>query len=95
MKRLLYGLEKNDVDLGHQFTLLVRELYDLTVTQLLVAGASDYDKSAFINSILGENILNEAITTSITFKDDSQTEITELTELDIRNIPTLTNFITY
>lgn len=79
--------EKNDVDLGHQFTLLVRELYDLTVTQLLVAGASDYDKSAFINSILGENILNEAITTSITFKDDSQTKITELTELDIRNIP--------
>lgn len=79
--------EKNDVDLGHQFTLLVRELYDLTVTQLLVAGASDYDKSAFINSILGENILNGAITTSITFKDDSQTEITELTELDIRNIP--------
>ncbi|WP_025148710.1 GTP-binding protein [Bacillus sp. H1a] len=79
--------EKNDVDLGHQFTLLVRELYDLTVTQLLVAGTSDYDKSAFINSILGENILTETLTTSITFKDNSQTEITEFTELDIRNIP--------
>ena len=26
----------------------------------------------FTNSILGENILNEAITTSITFKDDSR-----------------------
>ncbi|KFM99754.1 GTP-binding protein [Bacillus clarus] len=79
--------EKNDVDLGHQFTLLVRELYDLTVTQLLVAGTSDHDKSTFINSILGENILNNSLTTPIVFKDNAQTEITEFTELDIRNVP--------
>ncbi|MDR2994086.1 MAG: GTP-binding protein, partial [Bacillus cereus] len=84
--------EKNDVDLSHQFTLLVHELCDLNVTPLLIAGTSDHDKTSFINSILGENILTETLTTPILFKDDSQTEITEFTELDIRNIPNLDDF---
>ncbi|MEC2465453.1 GTP-binding protein, partial [Bacillus cereus] len=84
--------EKNDVDLSHQFTLLVHELCDLNVTPLLIAGTSDHDKTSFVNSILGENILTETLTTPILFKDASQTEITEFTELDIRNIPNLDEF---
>ncbi|PFE92214.1 GTP-binding protein [Bacillus thuringiensis] len=84
--------EKNDVDLSHQFTLLVHELCDLNVTPLLIAGTSDHDKTSFINSILGENILTETLTTPILFKDASQTEITEFTELDIRNISNLDEF---
>ncbi|AHA69734.1 MULTISPECIES: tetratricopeptide repeat protein [Bacillus] len=84
--------EKNDVDLSHQFTLLVHELCDLNVTPLLIAGTSDHDKTSFVNSILGENILTETLTTPILFKDASQTEITEFTELDIRNISNLDEF---
>ncbi|PTR89755.1 tetratricopeptide repeat protein [Bacillus anthracis] len=84
--------EKNDVDLSHQFTLLVHELCDLNVTQLLIAGTSDHDKLSFVNSILGENILTETITTPILFKDDSQTEITEFTALDVHNIPNFDEF---
>ncbi|WP_406904082.1 tetratricopeptide repeat protein [Bacillus cereus] len=84
--------EKNDVDLSHQFTLLVHELFDLNVTPILIAGTSDHDKTSFVNSILGENILTETLTTPILFKDASQTEITEFTELDIRNIPNLDEF---
>lgn len=84
--------EKNDVDLSHQFTLLVHELCDLNVTPILIAGTSDHDKTSFVNSILGENILTETLTTPILFKDASQTEITEFTELDIRNIPNLDEF---
>ena len=84
--------EKNDVDLSHQFTLLVQELCDLNVTQLLIAGTSDHDKLSFVNSILGENILTETITTPILFKDASQTEITEFTALDVRNIPNFDEF---
>lgn len=84
--------EKNDVDLSHQFTLLVHELCDLNITPLLIAGTSDHDKTSFVNSILGENILTETLTTPILFKDASQTEITEFTELDIRNIPNLDEF---
>ncbi|WMR12227.1 GTP-binding protein [Bacillus thuringiensis serovar tenebrionis] len=84
--------EKNDVDLSHQFTLLVHELCDLNVTPLLIAGTSDHDKTSFVNSILGENILNETLTTPILFKDASQTEITEFTALDIRSIPNLDEF---
>ena len=88
---MLYGL-KNDVDLSHQFTLLVHELCDLNVTKLLISGTSDYDKLSFVNSILGENILTETITTPILFKDDSQTEITEFTALDVHNIPNFDEF---
>ncbi|HCF31215.1 MAG TPA: GTP-binding protein, partial [Bacillus sp. (in: Bacteria)] len=84
--------EKNDVDLSHQFTLLVHELCDLNVTPILIAGTSDHDKTSFVNSILGENILTETLTTPILFKDASQTEITEFTDLDIRNIPNLDEF---
>lgn len=84
--------EKNDVDLSHQFTLLVHELCDLNVTKLLIAGTSDHDKLSFVNSILGENILTETITTPILFKDDSQTEITEFTALDVHNIPNFDEF---
>ncbi|MEC3420122.1 GTP-binding protein, partial [Bacillus cereus] len=84
--------EKNDVDLSHQFMLLVHELCDLNVTPLLIAGTSDHDKTSFVNSILGENILTETLTTPILFKDASQTEITEFTELDIRNISNLDEF---
>ncbi|MEH7544120.1 GTP-binding protein, partial [Bacillus thuringiensis] len=84
--------EKNDVDLSHQFTLLVHELCDLNVTPLLIAGTSDHDKTSFVNSILGENILTETLTTPILFKDASQTEITEFNELDIRNISNLDEF---
>ncbi|EEL36298.1 GTP-binding protein [Bacillus toyonensis] len=78
--------EKNDVDLSHQFTLLVHELCDLHVNKLLIAGTSDHDKASFVNSILGENILTETLTAPILFKDDSQTAITEFNDLDVKNI---------
>ena len=84
--------EKNDVDLGHQFTLLVRELSDLNVTQLLIAGTSNHDKSAFINSILGDNILSDSQATAIVFKDNAHTEITEFTDLTVQKIPTFNEF---
>lgn len=81
--------EKNDVDLSHQFTLLVHELCDLHVNKLLIAGTSDHDKASFVNSILGENILTETLTAPILFKDDSQTAITEFNDLDVKTSRTL------
>lgn len=84
--------EKNDVDLGHSYTWLVRELSDINVQQILVTGTNDDSKSAFINSILGERILKNTSRAAIAFKDNAQTEITELTDLTIRNTSNLDEF---
>ncbi|MBO1627250.1 GTP-binding protein [Bacillus arachidis] len=84
--------EKNDVDLGHSYTWLVRELSDINVQQILVTGTNDDSKSAFINSILGERILKNPSRAAIAFKDNAQTEITELTDLTIRNTSNLDEF---
>ncbi|MDZ5607190.1 dynamin family protein [Bacillus pseudomycoides] len=84
--------EKNDVDLSHSFTWLVRELSDIHVQQVLVTGTNDTSKSSFINSILGESILNDSPEAAIVFKDNVQTEITELTDLTIRKTSNLDEF---
>ncbi|PEI90756.1 GTP-binding protein [Bacillus pseudomycoides] len=84
--------EKNDVDLGHSFTWLVRELSDLNVQQVLVTGTNDDSKSSFINSILGESILKNSPGAAIIFKDNAQTEITELTDLTIKTTSNLDEF---
>ncbi|HEK9102945.1 GTP-binding protein [Bacillus pfraonensis] len=81
--------EKNDVDLSHSFTWLVRELSDVNVQQVLVTGTNHTSKSAFINSILGENILKDSPKAAIVFKDNAQTEFTELTDLTIRKTSNL------
>ncbi|KEK24322.1 dynamin family protein [Bacillus gaemokensis] len=84
--------EKNDVDLGHPFTWLVREISDLNIKQLVVTGTSGNGKSSFINSILGENILVNSSATTTAFKDNDQTEITELTDLTIRKTSNSNDF---
>ncbi|MEH6979108.1 dynamin family protein, partial [Bacillus pseudomycoides] len=84
--------EKNDVDLGHSFTWLVRELSDLNVQQVVVTGTNDDSKSSFINSILGESILKNSPGAAIIFKDNAQTEITELTDLTIKTTSNLDEF---
>ncbi|MBC6973561.1 GTP-binding protein [Bacillus sp. Xin] len=84
--------EKNDVDLSHSFTWLVQELSDVNVQQVLVIGTNGTSKSAFINSILGESILKDSPEAAIVFKDNAQTEITELTDLTIRKTSNLDEF---
>ncbi|WP_410984436.1 dynamin family protein [Bacillus cereus] len=84
--------EKNDVDLSHSFTWLVRELSDVNVQQVFVTGTNDKSKSSFINSILGENILKDSPKAAIVFKDNAQTEFTELTDLTIRKTSNLDEF---
>ncbi|PFA20405.1 MULTISPECIES: GTP-binding protein [Bacillus cereus group] len=84
--------EKNDVDLSHSFTWLVRELSDLHVQQVLITGTNDQSKSSFINSILGTDILKDSSKAAIIFKDSVQTECTELTDLTIRKTSNLDEF---
>lgn len=84
--------EKNDVDLEPSFIWLVRELSDINVQQILVTGASGNDTSSFMNSILGEHILKSAPPVTVAFKDNVQTEITELTDIAIRKTSNSNDF---
>ncbi|WP_242144412.1 MULTISPECIES: lipopolysaccharide assembly protein LapB [unclassified Bacillus cereus group] len=84
--------ENNDVDLPHQFTLLVRGLSDLQVKQFLITGTSNFDTSLFMNSILGEDILGDHQSAPIIFKDNVQTEINEFTDLTIRSVSDVNAF---
>ncbi|SFA51892.1 Tetratricopeptide repeat-containing protein [Parageobacillus thermantarcticus] len=72
--------EAQHVDPCHRFRWIIRELVDFQTHHLLVAGASGNGKSAFINSVLGENILTAPTSSVIVFKGDEETEIRKISD---------------
>jgi tetratricopeptide (TPR) repeat protein len=72
--------EAQGVDLGHRFRWIIRELVDFQTHHLFVAGTSGNGKSAFINSVLGENILTAPTSSVIVFKGDDETEIRKISD---------------
>jgi GTP-binding protein EngB required for normal cell division/tetratricopeptide (TPR) repeat protein len=89
---LLYDVinwsEENDVPLGSKTKWVVRELSNLGIQHLLVAGKSGSGKTSFINTILGENVLSSPTSTFIFVKDNEKVEINEITEDAISSIET-------
>lgn len=72
--------QKHDLEMGHRFRWLVGELADLRTNRLLVTGTSGNGKASFINSILGENILENSLSNVVVFKNDAYTEINAITD---------------
>lgn len=72
--------QKHDLEIGHRFRWLVSELADLRTNRLLVTGTSGNGKASFINSVLGENILENSISNIVVFKDDTDAEINTITD---------------
>lgn len=60
--------QKHNIEIGHRFRWLVDELADLRTNRILVTGTSGNGKTAFVNSILGENILENAISNVVVLK---------------------------
>ncbi|MGE7938020.1 dynamin family protein [Bacillus paramycoides] len=75
--------QKHDIEMGHRFRWLVSELADLRTNRILVTGTSGNGKTAFINSILGENILENSISNVVVLKNDAHTEINAITDAAI------------
>jgi len=79
--------KKNGIEIGQRFEWMVKELLEVHTPYLLVAGAAGTRKSEFINALLGEKVLEDSIAASVMFKDQDETELTEITEEAIRQIP--------
>lgn len=72
--------EAQHVEPGHRFKWIIRELLDFQTHHLFVAGSSGNGKSAFINSVLGENILTAPTSSVIVFKGHDETEIRKISD---------------
>ncbi|MBC6975871.1 dynamin family protein [Bacillus sp. Xin] len=84
--------QKHDLEIGHRFRWLVGELADLETNRLLVTGTSGNGKVSFINSILGENILENSTSNVVVFKNDAHTEINAITDSAITTTEDFSDF---
>ncbi|XLP20303.1 dynamin family protein [Bacillus toyonensis] len=84
--------QKHDIEMGHRFRWLVSELADLRTNRILVTGTSGNGKTAFINSILGENILENSISNVVVLKNDAHTEINAITDSAITTTENFSNY---
>jgi GTP-binding protein EngB required for normal cell division len=84
--------EAQHVDPGHRFRWIIRELVDFQTHHLLVVGTSGNGKSAFINSVLGENILTGPTSSVIVFKGDDETEIRKISDGELTTFSSFHEF---
>ncbi len=84
--------QKHDLDMGYRFRWLVGELADLRTNRLLVTGTSGNGKSSFINSILGENFVENSLSTVAVFKNDADTEINAITDSSITKLEDFSDY---
>ncbi|PIE96563.1 dynamin family protein [Bacillus fungorum] len=84
--------QKHNIEIGHRFKWLVDELADLRTNRILVTGTSGNGKTTFINSILGENILEKSISNVVVLKNDAHIEINAITDSAITTTEDISDY---
>lgn len=82
-------------DMGENLRLkwIVDKLTDYSIHNVFVAGLSGSGKSAFVNAVLGEEILPASPTTSaVLFADSEDVEVTEVTDEEIVRFSSFDHF---
>lgn len=75
----------NNIEIGAKVRWLVQEIMDLSYTNVFVAGVNGTGKSAFINSILEENIFENSTTNTIRVKDGNVPQVTVVSDDDLHS----------
>lgn len=84
--------EDEGLSLDERFEWMARELLDLNHYHLLIAGAATSGKSAFVNKLLDEELLEESTSATVLFKDADEAEIHAITDEEVRSISDLNDF---
>ncbi|KAB2331126.1 GTP-binding protein [Cytobacillus depressus] len=71
---------KNGIEIGYRFEWMVKELLDLHASHLLIAGVEGVQKSNLINGLLGENLIDDYLSTTVVFKDNEKVVIQEISD---------------
>ena len=89
---VLHWAEEKNITVAERYSWMVRELLNFDVNHLLVAGLSGNGKSAFINSIIGENILGSPTSSVMLLKNSDEIEMHEISQNEVVPIETLDDF---
>ncbi|MGN1386863.1 MAG: GTP-binding protein [Bacillus sp. (in: firmicutes)] len=99
--RLFQDLTKwantNDIEISAKVRWLVQEIMDLSYTNVFVAGVNGTGKSAFINSILEENLFENSTTNTVRIKNGNVSQVTIVADEELQTdtvVPDIKQLIT-
>lgn len=75
----------NNIEIEAKVRWLVQEIMDLSYTNVFVAGVNGTGKSAFINSILEENIFENSTTNTVRVKNGNVSQVTVVSDDDLKS----------
>ncbi|WP_144449886.1 dynamin family protein [Halalkalibacter nanhaiisediminis] len=89
---ILLWADNQQVELGYILKWIVQQLLDYNMNHLLVAGVSGSGKASFINSLVGEKILEASTSTLVRFKSGEETKIKNISNQKLISDITLSDF---
>ncbi|MBM7570227.1 GTPase domain-containing protein [Aquibacillus albus] len=84
--------EREGLSLGERFKWIVRELLDLNHYHLFIAGSVTSGKTAIMNTMLDEMLLEDSNSAAVLFKDADEAEMRAITDEEVRSISDFDDF---
>ncbi|MDL4841777.1 dynamin family protein [Aquibacillus rhizosphaerae] len=84
--------EVNEIALSERLEWMIQEVVDFDSYHLLISGTAMNGKSAFVNTLLNEQLLEDSTSATILFKDADEAEIHAVTDDKVTNITDFDQF---
>lgn len=81
--------EEGGVLLSERLEWTIRELLDINNYHLMIAGSATSGKSAFVNMLLEEELLEDSTSTAVLFKDADEADMYAVTDDEAKSIDSL------
>lgn len=85
--------EEEGILLSKRFEWMVRDLLDINNYHLLIAGSATSGKSAFVNRLIDEELIEDSTSAAVLFKNASEAEILYISDEEVRSLSDLDDFI--